>query len=102
MPAADMEESVRFYKECVGPEQIPAPRLGFGGAVRWLRLGGLPLRRITVYELPPRRARHFGVEFGAFASADRTLNATGIFSPAGERAPASVWELPGGEGQMYL
>jgi catechol 2,3-dioxygenase-like lactoylglutathione lyase family enzyme len=102
IPTVEMEESVRFYKDCFGMEEIPAPRFGFGRPVRWLRLGDLQLHLFPVDELPPRSAQHFGLEVDDFAAAYRALKERGIFSPAGERAPAAVWELPGGEGQMYF
>ena len=35
--ARDLEESVRFYTEVFGMEEIPAPDFPF--PVRWLRLG---------------------------------------------------------------
>jgi lactoylglutathione lyase len=102
VPAVDMEESVRFYAEHFGMEEVPAPRFGFGRPVRWLRLGELQLHLFPVDELPARSAQHFGFEVDDFAAAYRTLKESGTFSPAGERAPAAVWELPGGEGQMYF
>jgi lactoylglutathione lyase len=39
--AHDLEESVRFYKDLFGMEEIPAP--GFPFPVRWLRIGDLQL-----------------------------------------------------------
>jgi lactoylglutathione lyase len=102
IPAVDMEESVRFYVEHFGMEEVPAPRFGLGRPVRWLRLGELQLHLFPVDELPPWSTQHFGFEVDDFAAAYRTLKESGTFSPAGERAQAAVWELPGGEGQMYF
>ena len=39
--ATDLEESVRFYTDFFGMEEVPSPE--FSGPVRWLRVGDLQL-----------------------------------------------------------
>ena len=39
--APDLDESVRFYQDLLGLQEIPTPNFGF--PVRWLRLGDLQL-----------------------------------------------------------
>jgi catechol 2,3-dioxygenase-like lactoylglutathione lyase family enzyme len=101
IPAVDVEESLRFYVEVFGMEELPAPRFGYGSAVRWLRLGDLQVHLFPVEERPARTAQHFGFEVDDFEAAYRRLKELGIFASAGDRA-AAVWELPGGEVQMYF
>ena len=101
IPAVDMEESVRFYADQFAMEEVPAPRFGFGRPVRWLRLGDLQLHLFPVDELRLGAPSTSGWRSTTSPPPTWTLKESGIFSSAGDRAPA-VWELPGGEGQMYF
>ena len=48
--AHDLDESVRFYKELFGMEELPAP--GFPFPVRWLRVGDLIKIVVAALALP--------------------------------------------------
>jgi catechol 2,3-dioxygenase-like lactoylglutathione lyase family enzyme len=98
IPAVDVEESMAFYREVFGMEQLPAPNLGM--AVRWLRLGDLQLHLFQVDDAPGRTYQHFGIEVDDFEAAYLRLKGLGIFDDS-ERF-SSLWELPGGEVQMYF
>jgi catechol 2,3-dioxygenase-like lactoylglutathione lyase family enzyme len=98
IPAVDVDESLRFYREVFGMEQIPAPN--FGMEVRWLRLGDLQLHLFHVDEQPGRTYQHFGIEVDDFEECYRRLKASGCFEQ-GSRF-FYLWELPGGEVQMYF
>jgi lactoylglutathione lyase len=54
--ADDLDESVRFYNELFGMEEIPAPDFPF--PVRWLRLGDLQLH-LFQSEDPAPKGHHF-------------------------------------------
>jgi catechol 2,3-dioxygenase-like lactoylglutathione lyase family enzyme len=97
IPAEDPDVSLRFWREVFGLEPIPAPN--FGNPVRWLRLGDLQLH---IYASPQRAApaQHFGMQVDDFEEAYRRLKALRAFDE-GSRF-AYLWELPGGEVQMYF
>ena len=99
IPAADMEESVRFYKECFGMEEIPAPRFGFGRPVRWLTLGDLQLH-LFQREAPAPEFHHIGINVDDFHAAYDKVKELGI---ADDSAFFShIYELPDGSVQMYI
>jgi lactoylglutathione lyase len=98
IPAVDLDASLRFYLDVFGMEQIPAPN--FGMPVRWLRLGDLQLHLFHVDEHPGRTYQHLGIEVDDFEGAYRRLKELGAFEE-GTRF-AQLWELPGGEVQMYF
>lgn len=98
VPAVDVDESLAFYEEVFGVERIPAPNFGF--PVRWVRLGGLQLHLFHVDEEPRRTYQHLGIEVDDFEECYRRLKARGVFE-RGTRF-SYLWELPGGEVQMYL
>ncbi|MBA3474723.1 MAG: VOC family protein [Rubrobacter sp.] len=95
--AHDLDESVRFYMDLFGMEEIPAP--GFPFPVRWLRVGNLQLH-LFQSEDPAPGGHHFGIEvddFEATYEKVRELSAqirSGYFS--------HVYELPDGAVQLYL
>ena len=64
--AHDLDESVRFYQELFGMEEIPAPDFPF--PVRWLRLGNLQLHLFQSDETVPL-GHHFGVDVDDFEAA---------------------------------
>jgi catechol 2,3-dioxygenase-like lactoylglutathione lyase family enzyme len=97
IPAADVDASMRWWQEVFGLEQIPAPNFGF--PVRWLRLGDLQLHLYTS-EHRAASAQHFGMEVDDFEEAYRRLKGAGAFDE-GTRY-AHLYELPGGEVQMYF
>lgn len=61
--ARDLDESIRFYQELFGMEEIPTPDFPF--PVRWLRLGDLQLHLFQSEGLAPK-GHHFGVDVDDF------------------------------------
>jgi catechol 2,3-dioxygenase-like lactoylglutathione lyase family enzyme len=98
IPATDVDATCRFYEEVFGMERIPAPT--FEHPVRWLRLGDLQLHVFHVDEHPRRTYQHFGMEVDDFEGAYLRLMSLGVFEE-GSRF-RYLWELPGGEVQMYF
>jgi lactoylglutathione lyase len=95
--APDLGASVRFYTEVFGMERVPAPNFP-SQPVAWLRLGE---QQLHLFQRPdPAQYHHFGIDVDDFEAAylkvrrlelrDETTFMGGIF------------ELPGGEVQMYL
>jgi len=98
IPAVDVGESLRFYRDLFGMEQVPAPN--FGMRVCWLRLGDLQLHLFEVANHPGRTYQHFAIEVDDFESIYRRALELGAFEE-GTRF-RYLWELPGGTVQMYL
>ena len=98
IPAVDVDEALRFYREVFGMEQIPAPNFGF--PVRWLRLGDLQLHLYHVDAQAPHTNQHLGLEVDDFEAAYRKLKQLGLFEHGTQLA--LLWELPSGEVQMYF
>jgi catechol 2,3-dioxygenase-like lactoylglutathione lyase family enzyme len=94
--ARDLEESVRFYKDFFGMEEVPAP--DFSGPVRWLRVGGLQLH-LFHDDRPAPFGHHFAVDVDDFEEAFRRAEELGVRD--GDRY-STVRELPDGAVQMYL
>lgn len=99
IPAVDTDASVEFYKDLLDMEEVPAPNFGLG-QVRWLRLGDLQLHLFPVADQPARTYQHLGLEVDDFETAFRKLVDKGLFED--DTRFATVWELPGGEVQMYF
>lgn len=97
VPARDLEEASRFYKELFGMEEVPAPNLC--SPVRWLRVGDLQLH-LFQSDAPAHGRHHFGVDVDDFEAAYKKAMDLGIRS--GEDFSAGVYELPDGAVQMYI
>ncbi len=95
--ARDLEESVRFYEEMFGMEEVPAPDFPF--LVRWLRVGNLQLH-LFLSEDPAPRAHHFGLDVGDFEATYRKAEELGVRDEGGYYA--NVYELPDGAAQLYV
>jgi len=92
----DLDAAIRFYEEGFGLERIPAPT--FGSPVVWLRAGSLQLH---LTETRPRpSAGHFALEVDDFGAVYRWATTAGVLLR--ETDGLAVYELPGGECQMYL
>jgi lactoylglutathione lyase len=94
--AYDLEESVRFYRDFFGMQEIPAP--DFPTPVRWLRVGDLQLHLFRSENPAPAR-HHFALDVDDFEAAYLRAAELGI---AEEGYYSDVRELPDGAVQMYV
>jgi YD repeat-containing protein len=94
--AYDLEESVRFYMDFFGMQEIPAP--DFPTPVRWLRVGDLQLHLFKSENPAPAR-HHFALDVDDFEAAYLRAAELGI---AEEGYYSDVRELPDGAVQMYV
>jgi catechol 2,3-dioxygenase-like lactoylglutathione lyase family enzyme len=95
--APDLEASVRFYTEVFGMERVPAPRFP-GQPVAWLRLGTQQLHLFQREGAPTYH--HFGLDVDDFEAAYRRVRMLEIRDDS--TFMRGIFELPGGEAQMYL
>lgn len=95
--AHDLDESVRFYRELFGMEEIPAPDFPF--PVRWLRLGDLQLHLFESDD-PAPQGHHFGIDVDNFEVAYEKVKEFGAREKQGYFS--KLYELPDGTVQMYL
>lgn len=95
--ARDLDESVRFYKNFFGMEEVPSPE--FSGPTRWLRVGDLQLH-LFFDEGPVPRDHHFALDVDDFEAAYNKAQEMGVQVASGSYS--TVRELPGGEAQMYI
>ncbi len=95
--AHDLDESVRFYKELFGMEEIPAPDFPF--PVRWLRLGDLQLH-LFQSEDPAPKGHHFGVDVDDFEAMYVKVGKMDVREKEGYFS--YLYEIPDGAVQMYL
>lgn len=95
--ARDLDESVRFYGDLFGMEEVPAPDFPF--PVRWLRVGDLQLHLFHSDEAAPS-AHHFGLDVDDFEAVYRKANELGVTE--GDGYFSKVYELPDGAAQLYL
>lgn len=95
--AYDLDESVRFYIDFFGMEEIPAP--GFPFPVRWLRVGDLQLHLFQSEDPAPSR-HHFGLDVEDFEAIYKKAKESGIVEESGYFS--NVYELPDGAVQLYV
>lgn len=95
--AHDLDESVRFYQELFGMEEVPAPEFPF--PVRWLRAGDLQLHLVESEDTAPG-VHHFGLEVDDFEAAYQKARELGITYESGYFS--NVYELPDGAVQLYV
>ena len=93
----DVDVAIRFYAEGFGLERIPAP--SFGPAVVWLRAGSLQVH-LTETGTPQTSAGHFALEVDDFGAVYRWATTADVLSRAADGS--AVFELPGGECQLYV
>lgn len=95
--ALDLEASVRFYTEVFGMERVPAPNFP-SQPVAWLRLGD---QELHLFERPdPAQYHHFGIDVDDFEEAYLKIRALQLRDDT--TFEGGIFELPGGEVQMYL
>lgn len=94
--AVDLEASVRFYTEVFGMERVPSPT--FAVDVEWLRLGDQQLHLFTSADAAPP-LHHIGIDVDDFEAAYLKVRELGLRDAT---FVEGVYELPGGEAQMYL
>ena len=95
--AKDLDESIRFYGEFFGMEEVPSPE--FSGPVRWLRVGDLQLH-LFLDDSPAPARHHFAFDVDDFEEAYKKTQEWGVQVESGNYS--TVRELPGGEVQMYI
>jgi len=95
--APDLERSVRFYTQVLGMERVPTPRFP-GQPVVWLRLGDQQLHLFQREGAP--QFHHFGLNVDDFEAAYRKVRELELRDE--ETFMGGIFELPGGEVQMYL
>lgn len=95
--APDLEASVRFYVEVFGMERVPAPRFR-GQPVEWLRVGDQQLHLFQREGAP--QYHHFGIDVDDFEAAYLRMRDLEIRDET--TFLGGIFELPGGEVQMYL
>lgn len=95
--AYDLDESVRFYEELFGMEEIPSPHFPF--PVRWLRIGDLQLHLFRSEDSAPQ-THHFGLNVDDFEALYLKVKELGVREASGYYA--NVYELPDGAAQMYV
>jgi catechol 2,3-dioxygenase-like lactoylglutathione lyase family enzyme len=95
--ARDLEESVRFYEDFFGMEEVPAP--DFTGPVRWLRVGDLQLHPFQDESSAPI-GHHFAIDVDDFGAAFKKAPETAARVEGGNYS--TIRELPDGSVQMYL
>jgi YD repeat-containing protein len=95
--APDLEESVRFYEQIFGMEQIATYNFRF--PVQYLRLGEQQLH-LFERDADPPLYHHFGIDVDDFEAAYEKAKELGIQE---EKAFFShAYELPDGTVQMYI
>ena len=104
--ATDLEASIEFYVELLGPEhceRIPTPDFGVPAPVQWLRVGD---RAIHLFELPIPVAStyyHFGVgarDIEHFHHCFRFARELGVLES--NTYGHYIYEMPGGDVQLYI
>jgi catechol 2,3-dioxygenase-like lactoylglutathione lyase family enzyme len=95
--ARELGDSVRFYKELFGAEEIDTPNFGY--PVQWLRLGDLQIHLFQRTAAAPTY-HHFALEVDDFESAYRETRARGMHDR--DTMGWHLNELPSGQVQLYI
>ncbi len=93
---ADLENSIRFYTDIIGLQQIPRPNFDFNGA--WFALGSQELHLIERVGLPSvkRNNHHYSLKVADVFEAEKALLQNG-FSTMSAPSPR-----PDGAIQLFL
>jgi catechol 2,3-dioxygenase-like lactoylglutathione lyase family enzyme len=95
--AYDLEESLRFYVDVLGMQQVPSP--DFEHPVAWLELGGQQLH-LFKRDTPAPEYHHIGLDVDDFEAAYRIAAERGLFDR--DAWSPKVRVLVDGAVQMYL
>ncbi len=95
--ARDFEESVRFYREVFGMEEVPAPDFPF--EVRWLQVGEVQLHLFWSDDEAPA-THHFGLNVDDLEAVYARARERGVLEGSGYFS--RVYSLPEGAAQLYL
>ena len=95
--ASDLDASIRFYTELFGMERVPAPKFA-NQVVAWLRVGDQQLHLFQREGAP--EYHHFALDVDDFEAAYRKIRELEIRDET--TFLGGIFELPGGEAQMYL
>jgi lactoylglutathione lyase len=95
--ARSLAESLRFYADLFGMEQIPSPTFRYPTA--WLRLGDLQLHLVERDDRAPR-FQHFAVSVDDFEAVYVKAMTLGIEDR--ETWSWHIYELPDGAVQLYV
>jgi catechol 2,3-dioxygenase-like lactoylglutathione lyase family enzyme len=97
IPARDLDESERFYREAFGMERVDTP--DFRRPVRWLALGECQLHLMLFPDEQALPDQHFGFDVDDFEATFVRLRDLDALDTKSHRS--AVWELPDGAVQMY-
>jgi catechol 2,3-dioxygenase-like lactoylglutathione lyase family enzyme len=95
--AHDLRESVRFYTDLFGAEEIDTPNFGY--PVQWLRLGELQVHLFERGGAAPVY-HHFAIEVDDFETAFRETRHAGLQDR--ETMGWHLNQLPSGQIQLYV
>jgi catechol 2,3-dioxygenase-like lactoylglutathione lyase family enzyme len=95
--AKDLDESVRFYTEVFGAEEIDTPNFGY--PVQWLRLGDLQLHIFQRTSDAPAY-HHFAIAVDNFDEVFRATRERKLHDRATQGN--HLFELPSGQVQLYI
>ena len=95
--ANDLKESVRFYTDVFGAEEIDTPNFGY--PVQWLRLGSVQLH-IFQREVPAPVYHHFALGVDDFEAVYQKTRAQGIHDR--DTMGSHLNQLPSGQIQLSL
>jgi len=95
--ARDLDESIRFYVDVLGLEEIPTPDFGF--PVQWLGAGDLQVHLFERPDAPPAYA-HFAFHVDDVVALYEQARELDILDRTS--FGYAIAELPGGEAQLYI
>ncbi len=99
--ADDLDESIEFYEEVLGMEEVPAPNFP-GREVAWLECGDLTLHLFD-RDIEPADYYHVGFHVDDFESVYESAKEYGLIGEIDAAdAPQTIYELPDGSIQMYM
>lgn len=97
LKVSDVEESVKFYRDVLGFEQLDRPAFDFPGA--WFALGGPDELHLigergdgeVVVSAP--RGNHYAIEVEDIKAVEGHLNGQGVEMLGPKRRPDGIWQI---------